>query len=427
MRTAILLLLLLLGALVQPLPGQELLDFEVAPIFYSRTPPENEISRLQDKIDSGSFELDNGSERLPALLRQLGVSPGSQLLVFSKTSAQRSLIGPQNPRAIYFSDDAYVSATHGGYLELIVPDEKLGLAFYRLDQEDSGRPEFSHQVSRCMTCHASTRTRNIPGLQARSLFVDPTGQPVFSAGSFRTSQASPLPERWGGWYVTGRHGETPHLGNFQLPSSARPTQPVENKHGVNLTDLSSRIDTSRYLTPHSDIVALLVFEHQIDVHNQLSRVQYAWRIAQDQGKPDVFWQDECEALLHQMLFLDEAELPHAIEGTSNFAQDFAALGPFDSQQRSLRDFNLKTRLFEFPCSYMIYSQSFQMLPQPVKQHLYLRLAEVLLSPDPKEPFDRLTKEDRCEVGEILRATRPELAKVWEQAEKLPSNKSKTAF
>ena len=39
------------------------------------------------------------------MLKQLGVNPDSQALVFSKTSTQAEKIGPRTPRAIYFNDD----------------------------------------------------------------------------------------------------------------------------------------------------------------------------------------------------------------------------------------------------------------------------------------------------------------------------------
>ncbi len=393
----------------------ELLDFESPPVNYSSTEPDNVLSQLQADLDSGKRKLtfDPGYGYLRGLLKELKIPVSSQMLVYARSSAQRALIHPENPRAVYFGDDAYLAVVPGGFIELIVPDEQLGLAFYKIEQEPE-KPQLSHQISRCMTCHSSSRTRNIPGLQARSMVVDPKGRPVFAAGSFRTSQASPLSERWGGWYVTGTHGDATHLGNFHLPDSRRPKKPVQNTTGLNVKTLAGRLDTSRYLSPHSDIAALMVFEHQIDVHNQLSRVQYAWRIARHTGKPDAYWQAESERLLEQMLFTDEARLKAPVRGTSGFTGEFARRGPHDARGRSLRQLNLKTRLFEYPCSYMIYSDSFAMLPKQVKKHFYRRLAEVLNDPDPQQPFTHLTATNRQALREILPATKPDLQRVWEK-------------
>ena len=46
----------------------------------------------------------------------------------------------------------------------------------------------------------------------------------------------------------------------------------------------------------------------------------------------------------------------------NFAEAFSARGPNDSKGRSLRRLDLRTRLFRYPCSYLIYSPQFERLP-----------------------------------------------------------------
>ncbi|MCA9040178.1 MAG: hypothetical protein KDA65_07535 [Planctomycetaceae bacterium] len=397
--------------------AEELLNFETEPILYSRTEPENSLTNLQQKIDEGTSSLsyDSNHGYLSAILSELEVSPTSQLLVFSKTSVQRAHITPKTPRAIYFNDDLYVAVVPGGFLEFIVPDPKLGLAFYRLDQNPE-QVQFKQEIARCMTCHSSSRTRNIPGLQARSMFVDPAGMPVVSAGSFRTTQASPLSERWGGWYVTGTHGTAQHMGNFHLPDNKRPRKPIINETGLNQVELATHFDLKDYITPHSDIVALMVFEHQLDMHNQFSRIQYAWRIAKHESKPEEYWKNECDTLLQQMLFVDEVKLTDPVAGTSGFAEYFAALGPENKGRHSLRQFNLSTRLFEYPCSYMIYSDSFDMLPQPAQEYIYVRLHELLHTTEIPESFERLRNYNRPAIARILMQTKPDLATIWNELE-----------
>ncbi|WP_299462500.1 hypothetical protein [uncultured Gimesia sp.] len=395
------------------------LDFEEAPINYSNASPQNVITRLQRELDADgkTWKFGDDSGYLLPLLKDLKIPVSSQMLPFSKTSLQRHLIGPERPRALYFNDDAYVGYVQDGLLELMVSDEKLGLVFYTLEQS-STRPQFQRQVARCMTCHASTRTKNIPGLLVRSLFVDPEGLPVLSAGSYRTDHSSPLSRRWGGWYVTGTHGKTAHMGNFHLPASKRPKQPVENITGSNVTDLSKLINVGSYISPHSDIVALLVFEHQIDAHNFMIRTSYAWQIDVHRGaelQPEAVWKQEAELLVKHLLFEGEAALEFPIQGTSEFADEFTRRGPFDSEGRSLRQFDLQKRLFAYPCSYMLYSAAFQFLPKTVRAHVYGRLREVLKGTGKLKADVHLSDTDRQNLLTLLPATVPELKRVWEEA------------
>jgi hypothetical protein len=114
-------------------------------------------------------------------------------------------------------------------------------------------------------------TRGVPGHILRSVFAMRDGSPDFRSGTHLTTDASPMSERWGGWYVTGKHGAMRHMGNATLagePGSAH----VDREKGANVTDLSPYFDTDAYPTPGSDIVALLVLQHQADVHNLLTKV-----------------------------------------------------------------------------------------------------------------------------------------------------------
>ena len=353
------------------------LDFEREPINYTNATPYNVVSKLQTLIDSGekslTFEVQFGYLR--SVLKELDVPESSQMLTFLKSSLQRPLISPQNARALYFGDDTYVGYVPDGMLEIIVPDDKLGMVFYTLDQDPTA-PKFERQVARCMTCHASSRTKSIPGLQVRSMMTNPEGEPVISAGSFRTDHGSPLNKRWGGWFVTGTHGEARHLGNFQLPDNKRPKQPVDNVAGVNITDLSALTDLSKQLTPHSDIVALMVFEHQIDAHNLMVRTNYAWQIDQHHQREtadDAVWKQEADKLIEHLLFRNELQLEHPIQGTSQFATEFSQRGSSTDEHRSRRRFNLKTRLFESSSSYTTDSRFFGALPETVRSYVEQRL------------------------------------------------------
>ncbi len=247
-------------------------EFERPPIEYSKSTPDNSVSRLQARLDQGQATLPYAEKSgyLAALLAALEVPVESQTLVFSKTSLQRSRISPRKPRAIYFNDDVYVGFCQSGdVLEISVADPKLGAVFYTLDQHDKETPRLVRQTDNCLLCHSSSRTEGVPGHVVRSLFVDTSGQPIFSAGSYTVDHTTPLEQRWGGWYVTGKHGAQKHLGNLIIQGQDVPRE-VDNTQGQNVTDLAGRLNVDNYPAPHSDIVALMVLEHQTLVHNRIT-------------------------------------------------------------------------------------------------------------------------------------------------------------
>ncbi len=113
-------------------------------------------------------------------------------------------------------------------------------------------------------------------------------------------------------------------------------------------------------------------------------------------------------------FANEARLDCPVKGTSSFAHDFTALGPRDRKGRSLRDFELETRIFRYPCSYLIYSEDWDALPAEVKTYVYHRLYQVLTDRDQSADFARLGHEERKTILEILLDTKPDLPAEWRQ-------------
>jgi hypothetical protein len=239
----------------------------------------------------------------------------------------------------------------------------------------------------------------VPGFLTRSVFADATGEPIIEAGAYLTDDRSPLNERWGGWYVTGTHGLARHLGNgFAHGADHR----IDTEHGANLTNLKGRVDMALYPQPTSDIVALLVLNHQVRMHNLLTRLSYEARLERPELPSTV------EGTVRYMLFADEAPLRDHTEGIAPFRAEFEAQGPSDGQGRSLRQMDLEHRLFRYPCSFLIYSESFDALPAAAKDLLYRRLFDVLSGKDTTAPFASLTAADRRAVLEILVATKPSL-------------------
>ncbi|MBM4074416.1 MAG: hypothetical protein FJ267_02075 [Planctomycetes bacterium] len=403
-------------------------NYEEEPINYSKTAPSNAISRLQSRIDESPeiLHYDETQGYLRSLLEVLQIPISTQVMTFAKTSLQAGHISPATPRSLYFNDDVHVGYVQDGLIEIAVSDPRLGMAFYTLDNSKSDKPLFNVQANRCLNCHGGARTRNVPGLQIRSTYPDPKGQPVIAAGSLRTDHTSPFEKRWGGWYVTGRHGSQTHLGNFTLPDDKKPKS-IDNASGQNVIDLSSRLDTSKYLTPHSDLVSLMVLEHQTDAHNFLTLANFEARHAlyveeQERQKPNVSEEEirkktrariekSGDALVRYLLFSGEAHLKEPLSGTSDFAKDFCSRGPRDQQGRSLRDFDLTSRLFKYPCSYLIYSDAFASLPTEMKDYVYRRLKLILSEDSPVPEFSHLSQQDRRDTLGILLETIPDFAGV----------------
>jgi hypothetical protein len=413
---------LLMLALASPVDAQ---DFEQEPIEYAKRQAHDRVARLADDLQIGRVQLkhDDRLGYLPSLLAALDVPTSSQMLVFSKTSLQRHRITPRTPRAVYFNDDTYVGyCQDGDVLELSAVDDDLGAVFYTLGQDATSPPKFIRQADDCLICHASSATRHVPGHLVRSVYCDVAGLPILSSGSYRTDYKSPFKHRWGGWYVTGTHGDQLHLGNFIHRSHDNPER-ADYSAGQNVTDLADFCNVKPYPTPHSDLVALMVLEHQALVHNLITQANFGVRQAlhyeamlnRDLGDSEVKrWESTtsriksvCEPLVEGLLFCEEAELTGPIRGTSKFAEEFAERGPQDRQGRSLREFELSRRMFRYPCSYLIYSSSFRALPSEAKQYVWRRLQEVLDGRDESGKFAYLSADDRRAIREILTETHAE--------------------
>jgi hypothetical protein len=402
------------------LEGSYIVPADHEAIQYRKLPVNDRVARLQQSLASQDVKLEYDAKfgYLPAVLKHLAVPTASQILVFSKTSFQAPRISPKSPRSIYFTDDVSVGAVRGGdVIEIAAVDPRQGVIFYTLDQAKTDTPVFKRQDA-CLQCHVSGSTLGVPGILVRSVYPDSEGMPLFQAGSFLTDHRSPLEQRWGGWYVTGTHGEQRHLGNRVYGSAAEAAAPGSD--GLNRKTLEGLVDTSTLLEPHSDIVALMVLEHQTRMQNLITRVGWDVRIALHQreamnkalGEPAGTMTESTikrihtlsEEIVQHMLFTDEAPLTDRVAGTSRFAEEYAALGPRDRKGRSLRDFDLERRMFKYPCSPLVYSEAFRALPEVVTERVKQRLAEVLSGEDQTPVYARLTAEDRGAIREILMDT-----------------------
>ena len=381
-------------------------------------PPDDPVARLEKKLESGAVKLDyaaDGFGYLRSLLKHFDLNIDSQMLVFSKTSFQSPKISPRTPRALYFNDQVALGYVQDGdVFELAGLDPKQGVNFYTMDMEKADKPEFVRR-SECLQCHQGVATLGVPGILVSSVYPGADGMPAFRGASMITDDRSSLDHRWGGWYVTGTHGSQHHMGNAVGHDRAHPEM-LDTQGTQNLTSLAGKFDTSKYLAPVSDIVALMTLEHQTRMTDLMIRLGWDERMAEHDGKLDdagkAHLNAEVEELVTYMLFADEAKLFDPIAGVSTFTQTFPQRGPRDPQGRSLRDFDLKTRMFKYPLSYMIYSPAFDSMPDLARDRVYQRLYEVLTGKDQSETYARLSPGDRKAVLEIVRATKSNLPAYW---------------
>ncbi len=366
------------------------------------------VAKLMQDVDAGRVQLRrNGpSGYLRSVLDALHVPVDSQIMVFAKDSVQANRISSGNPRALFFNDAAVVGWVSGGFIELASQDPKQGVIFYVLQESILGAPSFARRDS-CLSCHYSSSAVDVPGMLARSFL------------QYNVTHRVPFEKRWGGWYVTGQGGG-PHLGNVDVAHLSDVPPPTGT---LNWSTLENRFDTSGYLAPQSDVVALLVFEHQMHMMNLLTRIGWEARVLdfrrgktvdQLRGNGDdptddtMSLDDAAEEFVDYMLFVEGAPLHGPIRGATDFGGQFSAMGPRDHRGRSLRQLDLQTRLFTYPCSYMIYSAQFDGLPATARAAIYQRMWRALSGRVHDPAYARLSADSRAAIVEILRDTKPDL-------------------
>ena len=386
-----------------------------APIRYFEDDLDDPVSKLVHQIELGKVQLEFDAERpmgyLKSLLSALEVSPTSQMLVFAKNSVHARLINPSNPRALYFNDNVYVGYVPGApILEISSVDSRRGGVFYTLAQKPGERgPRFAREES-CLLCHASSSIQQVPGHLVRSFLTDADGNPT--RGSSRVTHSTPYPQRWGGFYVTGDLGNLPHMGN--LSTAAALLTYDRNKEGPGQTadSLARQVDSSKYFNLHSDAVALLVHEHQTHGHNLITRVGYEHLFDRSEESR----RQSIEDLVKYFLFIDEPELDNPILGSAAFENWFTKQGASDDHGRSLREFDLETRLFRYRLSYLIDTAAFDNLPNVARKQIFERIYAILSAEVPEQPFDKLPRSERRAIIEIVKATKSRLPLVWKTLE-----------
>ncbi|HMD36012.1 MAG TPA: hypothetical protein VKH42_13635 [Vicinamibacterales bacterium] len=351
-------------------------------IEYATRPTSDAIADLDRRIDRGEVRLvfEEGTGYLRSVLDALHLPVDSQMLVMSKTGVQGLHTGPENPRAIYFDDAVTVGYIRGApLLEFAVHDPQQGVVFYTIDQKPQARVQFDRSPS-CLRCHVAYNTLHVPGMIVRSVSIAPDGLPLGQFGAYDADDRTPFAKRFGGWYVTGSTGSMPHLGNT---IAGRSDAPAFDPHG--------------YVSAESDLVALMVFEHQSHMTNLITRLGWEARMG-------VLAPETVSEFVDYLLFVDEQPLTSRVKGGSGFAARFQSDGPTDKRGRSLRQLDLERRLLRYPCSYMIHSAAFHALPDAARRDVYRRMWTILSGGDVAPRYARLAAADRTAVLEILRDT-----------------------
>lgn len=388
--------------------------WDLPPLRYSDTAATDRLTTLANEWQSGVKKLSGRTEleRVRELLSALQVPQASQVLVYSKTSKQNNLIHPGNPRALFFTLDCYVGFVPGGIMEVIINDAKLGPVFYLIHLgNDEQAPKVERDTSDCLSCHGTGRTENVPGLLVRSVFSDDNGNALLSFGSTLVTHETPIAERWGGYYVTGAIA-LPHLGNRTYTEGGSNVAAPSDLH-----DLRGKIDVSKYPCATSDIVALMVLEHQCQAHNLLTaakmnyeRARFLSKSIDPQGDPDQgsagrVAEQAAQRIVDWFLFQGEAAMgEYGVAGSEIFQQQFGATIPRGSSGDSLADFQLNTRLFKNRCSYMIYSGAFRSLPDSVKSRVIAKLKAVFDSTEAVDAYPQIKLSERRRIASILRDT-----------------------
>jgi len=350
--------------------------------------------KLADK--SAALAFDPQSGYLKSVLDLLNIPVESQVLVYTQTSLQARHIRMDNPRAIYFNEVASVGYIRGaGLLEIVAQDAAMGSVFYTVRQEPVATATFGRD-QQCLSCHVSWDTLAVAGQTILSTF--PRKNDADYANGFAVDHYRPIEDRWGGWYVTGTRVPARHAGNLPLFMPARPVTPPPAR-----VSLEGQIDLGGYLTPYSDVVSLMVLDHQTHLFNLLTRATWESRVGGPASESRVA--EAVDAIADYLLFVDEAPITDGpIVGSSGFAEKFTASGPRDAKGRSLRELDLKTRLQKYPLSYMIYSPPFQALPADVKALVMAKIDRVLAGEETGPKYAHLTPALRQAIAEILKAT-----------------------
>jgi hypothetical protein len=411
--------LLTISSLCAALPAAEppeprVIDFKAPPHNYLEWQPGDRFAQLQQKVQKGEVKLDTSNDKafLTSLLQALNIPVSSQIMVFSASSLQSEIINPRNPRALYFNEDTYVGWVPGGLVEIIAADPVMGPMFYVFNRLRPGGPVPDVQRStKCMNCHAGNATRRLPGLIAESLLVSRAGSSLETFRRDVQGHQIPLEMRFGGWHLTGEHNLASHKANVMgIPNSG--------KNQIVPVEPGQYSDLSLHLLPTSDILPNLMNEHQMGFENRLVYAIYTVRqlkydnknILGAAAKAEI--EERAQELARYITFADEAKFPaRGIVGDPAYVQDFLRDRRMTKAGLSLKDLDLKTRIFKHRCSFMLYTDTWKEAPKELKERIYYHMA-LYLRDQPDALHAHLTQTERLAIRSILKETMNDLPAWW---------------
>ena len=391
---------------------EAVIEFKAAPHLYLEHEPTDRFTALLAKVNAGEVTFDTTDDKafLTSILKELDIPVSSQLQLFSATSLQSEIINPRNPRALYFNEDTYVGYVAGGKVEVISMDPTHAAIFYIFDRLRPGGPApLIGRSEKCFNCHAGNATRRVPGLIAESIL------PMLSGASLETYRRDeqghqiPLENRFGGWLLTGNHHLKETRGNLMgVTRSSKGMQKVSVEAG-------KMWDIDIHLLQTSDILPHLVHEHQLGFENRVFHAVYLMRQLKAEKSPNLKVEIEklADELAQYILFAGEAKLPsQGIEGDPAFIRDFQRNKKPVSNGASLKDFDLKTHLFKYRASYMLYTESWQKLTPELKERVYYKMAEGLRDQNPSPAYAHIPPDEKRAIRGILKSTLSDLPNWW---------------
>ncbi|SRR5260221_569199 len=412
------LVLLALAGRISAMAQSNFPEINEPPHDYQQRTPHDGFTQIKEALELGQIALDHTNARafVLSLLKTLNIPASSQMLVFSTTSLQLSLISPANPRALYFNEDAYLGYVPGGRIEIVSLDPELGGIYYIFDVPREGNPLRIERSERCMNCHAGDDTGHVPGLVLKSVLPGPTGGSLTAYRLEQMGHSIPFEQRFGGWYVTGQHAISNHLGNLTGQLAEGVLTKIPNPPG-------ERFSFAKYPAPTSDVLPQLLLEHQAGFVNRVVQASYRARAAfyENNGKltpaQSAELDEQAVIITRYLLFADEAPLPPGgVEGDATFKTDFLRARRTVGGA-SLKDFDLRTRLFKNRCSYMIYGAVFTGLPPLMKERVYRRLDAALSLKKPDPDYGYLPSKEKQTIRRILAETLTDLPAGWQGTEK----------
>ena len=321
------------------------------PFFTIRRPSDDPALALTRNLGQRKAKLDyrdGGLGYLPSLLKNLRSTSIRRRWFFRRPAFRRG----KSPRAIRARSISVTTSRWDGCAAATVLKSPRSIRsrgmFYTLGAHKSGPPRLTRREV-CLKCHRGPATGACP--ECSSARFPRFGRRAVARGAIITDHRTKFEDRWGGWYVNAKRGEQRDRANAV---ASDPAEPESLDGEQNLTGLIRKFDPAGYLTPVSDIVALMTFEHQTQMVNMLTRAGWqgaAWRESRRNRRA---------GHLHAVRGGDAAHRAHPRR--VHFHPTFPQRGPRDRKGRSLRDFDFKTRLFRYPLSYMIYSAQFDALP-----------------------------------------------------------------